>query len=416
MSIVTYNGNTELIIKLKNLIEKITDKSIVTTNDAKLLSDDICKKTKHQISYNTFRRLFNIVPSHSKPSLFTLNVCAVFCGYKSWEDFVSITNTLELNKLNVFLVNCKVTKSINFELLKKYSEQLGKLKEFHFLLRGLISVASEIKDYYFFKNIFTLPHVFSYSDSLKYEICYTCHFLAGYVKESKDLQKIAITHYHSIPQPINYFVEWYVDELDVSGFYGKLLDNYAKHKTTPEAQLFYHCLKCYSAYIKKNKLLFEMHYQSILKIKLVPEIHPIPIARRRTCEGLFYVLNKKNIPMSLEKSINNDIATIKKKNNDDLLIQYLFFISQGLYWCKQYALVIELINKHILKDRLYFGHWAMARHTEIQTYYAGALQQIGDFKKAKLYISQVNIELFEADNSKFLFKDYDSIKQKITKT
>ncbi|MDB5157573.1 MAG: hypothetical protein JWR50_2280 [Mucilaginibacter sp.] len=56
-------------------------------SDCKTLSDKIFKKNGNRISETTFKRIYGFAFSKYSPSLFTLDVLARYCGYKSWDAF-----------------------------------------------------------------------------------------------------------------------------------------------------------------------------------------------------------------------------------------------------------------------------------------------------------------------------------------
>ncbi len=59
----------------------------VLPSECKALSDRVFKKSGNRISETTFKRIYGFAYSKYSPSLFTLNVLAKYCNYKSWDDF-----------------------------------------------------------------------------------------------------------------------------------------------------------------------------------------------------------------------------------------------------------------------------------------------------------------------------------------
>lgn len=59
----------------------------ILPSECKALSDRIFKKNGNRISETTFKRIYGFAHSKYSPSLFTLNVIAKYCNYKSWDDF-----------------------------------------------------------------------------------------------------------------------------------------------------------------------------------------------------------------------------------------------------------------------------------------------------------------------------------------
>lgn len=78
---------------LKYLQQKVSstfDRKINTASDCEKLAIDILKKTQVSISSQTLRRFFNIIPTKSHFSKFTLDVLSRYCGYKDFSTFVNI--------------------------------------------------------------------------------------------------------------------------------------------------------------------------------------------------------------------------------------------------------------------------------------------------------------------------------------
>ncbi|MFA6245794.1 MAG: hypothetical protein WC615_02560 [Mucilaginibacter sp.] len=72
---------------LKTAVLTETGLSTITPCDCKIISASIFNKTKQSISETTLKRVYGFAYSKFKPSLFTIDVMAKYCGYPSWEDF-----------------------------------------------------------------------------------------------------------------------------------------------------------------------------------------------------------------------------------------------------------------------------------------------------------------------------------------
>jgi hypothetical protein len=59
----------------------------ILPSECKALSDRVFKKNGNRVSETTFKRIYGFAYSKYSPSLFTLNVLAKYCNYKSWDDF-----------------------------------------------------------------------------------------------------------------------------------------------------------------------------------------------------------------------------------------------------------------------------------------------------------------------------------------
>lgn len=58
--------------------------------DTEILKDLIFEKTGHEISLYALNKAFGFLPAKFKPSTYTLDVLAIYCGYPNWDYFCSI--------------------------------------------------------------------------------------------------------------------------------------------------------------------------------------------------------------------------------------------------------------------------------------------------------------------------------------
>lgn len=84
---------------LKNKVEEKIGTKIENRGDCELLSNAILDVLDIDISYNTIRRLYGLVPS-TKPNSKTLNTLALFIGYNSYIHFVQNYNTEDRKTLS----------------------------------------------------------------------------------------------------------------------------------------------------------------------------------------------------------------------------------------------------------------------------------------------------------------------------
>lgn len=87
--------------KLKKEIEKVYGQETRYSKDCEALAAEVSQKTEYNISSTTVKRLLGFAKTESKPSLFTLDIIAIYLGYKSYEDLeISFSNpALEQNEL-----------------------------------------------------------------------------------------------------------------------------------------------------------------------------------------------------------------------------------------------------------------------------------------------------------------------------
>ena len=89
---------------LKKELEKKIGRSITNRGDCELLSNIILEVMDIEISFNTLRRLYGIIPS-TNPNKKTLNTLAQFLGYKNYFHFTQNYNYKEKIDLTEIIYN-----------------------------------------------------------------------------------------------------------------------------------------------------------------------------------------------------------------------------------------------------------------------------------------------------------------------
>lgn len=408
MSKDNFDYNPELLEKLRNTVITVFGKAVITTYDAQLLADDIQLKIKTPINYNTLRRFFKIVRSATLPSIFTVNALSKYIGFADWDTFCYKTQLNEQNQLLDVLLVFKLTKKIDMSLITKFADKYGHQTQFHYFLRELIVLAYETKNYLFFKTIFKLKNVFDIKKTSQVNIYYTIHTLALFIRKNKTLQNIAINYYSQLPLKENYYVEYFVDIEHINGYYGRILDNYIKPKKDKQAMLFYNCMKFYGAYFKRSATQMVKHYKAIIEVKNHTNIYSIPIARKRVCELINEVYIKKNKPTYLLKAITDDISYLKKTYNSlDILVDYIAYLSQGLFWAKQYEMIVKITDDYLFINALHTSHLKNNAFNFLKLYYAIALYKLKQKTKAKEFINSIDATKFNVYQFEMLSRDYN---------
>ncbi|OJW13839.1 hypothetical protein [Mucilaginibacter sp. 44-25] len=72
---------------LKHTVLKTAEIKNITPHGCRILAAQILATTRHSVSETTLKRIYGFAYSKFKPSLFTINILAEFCGFTGWEDF-----------------------------------------------------------------------------------------------------------------------------------------------------------------------------------------------------------------------------------------------------------------------------------------------------------------------------------------
>jgi hypothetical protein len=87
----------------------------ILPSECRALSDRVFKKNGNRISETTFKRIYGFAYSKYNPSLFTLNVLAKYCNYKSWDDFCNKQGKKVVTDSN---------KELNWQLLQQNANKI----------------------------------------------------------------------------------------------------------------------------------------------------------------------------------------------------------------------------------------------------------------------------------------------------
>ncbi|MFD2871521.1 hypothetical protein ACFS5N_03505 [Mucilaginibacter ximonensis] len=106
--------------ELKKLLLVNAGIANILPSECRALSDRVYKKNGNRISETTFKRIYGFAYSKYSPSLFTLNVLARFCNYKSWDDFCEKQDQKAISgpakELNWLLIQQSANKITSFTL------------------------------------------------------------------------------------------------------------------------------------------------------------------------------------------------------------------------------------------------------------------------------------------------------------
>jgi len=209
---------------LRMLICNRYGKPVVNSLDCGNLELQILKFQNKRLSIDTLLRLFNIKKGKTLPSIYTLDTCSSFVGYKNWNDLI-----INYQKQSLLYQKNIIFKLINqdafsFENLLEQFESMTISNETYELFNQVILIKSQQKDLTFFNNIFKFLNIFKFREIYKFEIYHTIHLLGVLCQKNEWLINIAISQYYNLPYEEDYFVEWLVTP--EHNYYIKLLENY----------------------------------------------------------------------------------------------------------------------------------------------------------------------------------------------
>ena len=343
--------------KLKVMVQQVYGIPLRYGNQCKGLSHSISKHSNEYISYQTLRRFFGFINSNSVISIYTLNVLAMYCGYKHYEDFIH----QQKKKKNVIADYIEIIYSI--PLRKELDDN------FHFVCRNLA------KSFYY---------------NLKTLIPY-----ASFIAKSSVGQ---VFFYERFP---------FFDFIN-NDFYRKALNEYNKNKNTESATIFYEALCLFGDFLNGKKKLV----QPTVTSKKNSDLHPF-LQMRLVCNEL--LLEKKSRIINI-KNINAAFNIIEKNKNELTYITYSkFIICEYLMAIEEYNEACNLLNRieDYFLDELPVG-WKDEGFYEV-FYLMSCIctYKEGDIALALANFKKINLQLFNFTYSKYYTIWYLILKKKL---
>jgi hypothetical protein len=229
---------------LKREVEKKFGRKILSSADCHSLSNEIMQWSQIKISFNTLRRFFNLMKADHQPSMYTLNALSGFCGYSSFDNFITSRSNLNLN---------------------------GEPEEASGLLNYLVLL---------FKN----TEVSNVNDVTYFSLVQqTIYYLEQHAYLIERFQKeIAGTQNGQ-----RFYFELFINIDKLNSFYGDGLRYYLHEKRDAEAQLFAHSLLCFKSWLVRDDEAVRQHYAILLRYEVTKLMQP-SVCARYFASQLFY--------------------------------------------------------------------------------------------------------------------------------
>ena len=211
-----------------------------------------------------------------------------------------------------------------------------------------------------------------------------------------------------------YFIEWFVDEDYLQGYYGKLLDAYHCYRQSEvQDRLFYFALKYSQAVQTGNVIQRISFYKKIKGLKIPAHLHEIPAAR--------YI----GICLSEETSHHFNASSPYYR-----IIQHYLYVKDyekalgfAFYLCRELCrslrtdwlvqVINEFENYHEKPLKKAKTHWGAKAENGLLIYkaYANLLQE--NKKKALQYNKCIDPNLFDPFIYQQMHKDYIYLSEKL---
>lgn len=379
---------------LRMLICNRYGKPVVNSLDCGNLELQILKFQNKRLSIDTLLRLFNIKKGKTLPSIYTLDTCSSFVGYKNWNDLI-----INYQKQSLLYQKNIIFKLINqdtfsFENLLEQFEFMTISNETYELFNQVILIKSQQKDILFFENIFKFSNLFKFREIHKFNIYHTIHLLGILCQKNDWLSNIAMSNYFNLPFEEDYFVEWLV--IPEENYYTNLLENYYRsNKNNLEKVVFYHLIKCQKAYIDFDFDQFDKHYKELVTLNSnSKEIHHLLQMRWFGVQLLYnYKINDvEKINLICRTLFKSNAIKLKDAGNR---ISCIFMICQYLHKVKEYKYIVKLYDEKSIKYSNILGYWADLNYNQLKVYYTDALVKTNQKEKALIYFKEIKPNKFD---------------------
>jgi hypothetical protein len=211
-----------------------------------------------------------------------------------------------------------------------------------------------------------------------------------------------IPYYGASTKAQVFLVEWYVDEDNLNGYYFDLLQEYHKHKTNLEAQLFYNCLMYQHAILKDQST--QPWLDSIRDFVETEPVHPIPKARRL---GTLMLETEPNVPF--DELLMQEVSTFfEQLNEDDKIVTALKMI--WLLYIKRRASLITFVLKFVPNIiGIEKNIWTRININQLRIYRAYSYLSTNEKEKAKKELDQFDSFLVNNFIHNIIMNDYNSV-------
>ncbi|HTE28583.1 hypothetical protein [Flavitalea sp.] len=357
---------------IKEEVERIFGRKILTASDCQYLSNDIYKQTKQKLSLNTLRRFFHLMKSKYQPSSFTLNLLSKYCGFSSLDDLVNHKEQVYKNHVN------SDPDLLNFLILL--------FRDFN--TRGIddttyINLIHEI-----INNLEKWPHVI---DEFQSQIAKTANGQFFYYEQSVNIDNL-------------------------NGYYGDGLRYYLHERKDAPAQIFGHSLLCFRSWLSNQKDEVYNHCQELIQYSINETIHP-SICGRYFASHLYQAeIYDYDFEPILSAAREYYLDTKYSKDIRYGFPYFEFILSETLILTQQYDEALFYIIEAIKKRNNYVPPYVDLKLFEsIYLFHAIALKNTGRAEKAKEMFEMISVNNFYFLSKKFNMLLYLLQKQSLHK-
>jgi len=336
---------------IKDEVERIIGRKILTASDCQYLSNDIYQQTKLRVSLNTLRRFFHLMKSKYQPSSFTLNLLSKYCGFSSFDDFISHKERSHNNYAN------SGSDLLNFLILLFRDFDIKGIEDTTY-----INLIHEI-----INNLEKWPQVI---DEFQSQIAKT-------------------------PNGQFFYYEQFVNIDNLNSYYGDGLHYYLHERKDPQAQIFGHSLLCFRSWLSMHKEEVYNHCQEVFQYNINETIHPSVCGRYFASQLYQAEVYDYDLEPILSAAREFYTGTKYSKAVSQGFPYFEFILSEALILTQQYEEALFYIIEALKKRNNYVPPYVDLKSFEsIYLFHAIALKNIGKAEKAKEMLEMINVNNF----------------------
>ena len=365
--------DSEHVSMLKLYIEKTLGRRVFSSTDCRILFNDITQQLDSSISFNTLRRFFNLMETKHEQSVYTLNILAAYCGFSSFDDFVSVVKQKPADN------NGQANQDLLFYLVMLFKE----------------TDVIDPNDYTFYRLVRQ-----------------TITFLEYHPELIDQFQReIVKTNNGQI-----FYFEQFVNLDRLSTFYGDGLHYYLHEKKTTEAQIFGNYLLCLRYWLAMDNKHLEKHYNAIMQYDLNKKVPPATMGHYYAAQLMQSNVSFTDLENILIKARQYYSGISLSKENAASVFRFYVILSQALLLTGHYEEALFYIDE-FLKNRKKYVLPLMenALYESIHLFKAIALVHLGDKTTGKEWLDSLNTSNFFFLSKQYFTILYLSVKQLLKK-
>lgn len=396
-------------IYLKGLLSKVVKKANLNLSSTAAyyqLQKQIHQATNETLSISTLKRLFG--NSSTKPTQVILDICAMFTGFTSWQNYLTDARQFDKYILHHEISLVITNQKINIEKIQNICSNYGHLKEIQNFLFVIIRLASEQKNQHFFETFFTLPNIFNKKFHTEYDCYYLGQYIALVMRNNPQIAKSVAKIYCQNDLALKYCIEYFVDEDYLNGYYGIWLQEYIKHKKTEQSLAFYNALLYKNAYQNNKNAQVKKHYLSSKNISQSKKL--FKIVEARYCAIM--LIQEQHQPNTKTSHIYKRIVQLAKKASPDF-IDFQFYLLRYLFMAKKYEWMCIIVNLFDKYPVIINEHWTIKNQNGLLLYKAFVYHLQNQKNKSQETFNKINTELFDPFIYNCMMNDYIAIKAEL---